>query len=140
MEKLDQLDWQLLHIFLAVAETGSLSAAARKLKLSQPTLGRQVRAAEQALGVSLFKREARGLALTEDGAALVEPAREMAEAVARIGLLTAGGDQDTSGTVRITASVVVSHYLLPPVIARIREAAPGKTHDQPPSPFRASPG
>jgi len=69
------LDWSLIRSFLAVAETGSLSAAARRLGLSQPTLGRQVRAAEAALGTPLFTRAARGLVPTEAGAALIGPAR-----------------------------------------------------------------
>jgi DNA-binding transcriptional LysR family regulator len=60
-----------------VAEEGSLSAAARKLGASQPTLGRQIKALEHQPGASLFTRQARGLELTQTGAALVAPARAM---------------------------------------------------------------
>ena len=60
MELLNRLDWSLLQTFLAVAEEGSLSGAARRLGASQPTVGRQVKAAEQQLGVALFQRRARG--------------------------------------------------------------------------------
>ena len=113
-----------MRAFLAVAETGSLSAAARSLGQSQPTLGRQVRAAEAALGATLFVRVPGGLQLTEIGSTLLGPAREMAEASARLQTLAAGRDMAVSGTVRITASVVVSHYLLPPIVAELREAEP----------------
>ena len=107
--------------FLAVAETGSLSAAARRLRLSQPTLGRHIRALEARLGAELFRRVARGLELTEAGAALIAPARAMAERRRPRwpGSPTAATPR-WPGTVRITASTVVSHYLLPPVIARLR--------------------
>lgn len=66
------LDWNLIKSFVAVAETGSLSAAARRLPSSQPTLGRHIADLEQALGVTLFRRGRRGYALTEAGLALYE--------------------------------------------------------------------
>ena len=113
-----------MRAFLAVAETGSLSAAARALGQSQPTLGRHVRAAEAALGATLFVRVPGGLQLTDIGRSLLGPAREMAAASARLETLAAGRDMAVSGTVRITASVVVSHYLLPSIIAELREAEP----------------
>ena len=118
------LDWSLLRAFLAVAETGSLSAAARQLGQSQPTLGRQVRAAEAALGSSLFTRQPRGLALNDAGLALYPAALEMQDAARKLSLLAAGQSQLLTGTVRITASVVFSHYSLPPVISAIRQAEP----------------
>lgn len=118
------LDWTHIRAFLAVAETGSLSAAARALGQSQPTLGRHIKAAEASLGATLFVREPGGLRPTEIGAALLDPAREMAAASARLETLAAGRDMRVSGTVRITASVVVSHYLMPGIIARLREVEP----------------
>jgi len=118
------LDWSHVRAFLAVAETGSLSAAARSLGQSQPTLGRHIKAAEAALGATLFVREPGGLRLTEIGSMLLGPVREMAEASARFETLAAGRDMALSGTVRITASVVVSHYLLPGMIAALRQAEP----------------
>lgn len=118
------LDWTLVRAFLTVAETGSLSAAARALGQSQPTLGRHIKAAEAELGAELFTRELGGLRLTEIGNVLLGPAQEMATASARLETLAAGRDMRVSGTVRITASVVVSHYLLPGIIAQLREAEP----------------
>ena len=71
------MDWALVQAFLAVAEAGSLSAAARQLGISQPTLGRQVKAAEEALGAPLFVRHARGLEPTEFATAIRPAAQSM---------------------------------------------------------------
>ncbi len=124
MSALVKLDWSLVQAFLAVAEAGSLSAAARELHLTQPTIGRHIQTLEQDLGVSLFKRQARGMALTDQGKALLAHARSMREAAEKLSLDAAGNTSDLSGTVRITASVFVSHYILPPIVARMRESHP----------------
>ena len=112
------LDWSMISVFLAVAETGSLSAAARRLGSSQPTVSRQVREIEETLGETLFARQARGMALTETGRALLAPAREMGEAAGTFGLIAAGASERLSGSVRVTASVFVAHYVLPSIAAR----------------------
>ena len=122
--ELNPADWSLVQAFLMVAEEGSLSAAARKLGASQPTLGRQIKALEQQLNASLFKRQARGFELTETGAALVAPARLMRDAMGQIALAAAGQSVRIEGTVRITASVMTSLYHLPEIIADIRRAEP----------------
>lgn len=121
---ISRLDWTHIQAFLAVAETGSLSAAARDLGLSQPTLGRQVRAAEDALGVELFHRRSHGLELTATGETLLEPAKEMQKAAAKLSLAAEGRGIGLNGTVRITASEVFSHFLLPRILADIRLAEP----------------
>ncbi|QDC08278.1 LysR family transcriptional regulator [Oceanicola sp. D3] len=121
---LSSLDWSRVQAFLAVVETGSLSGAARQLGTSQPTLGRQVKALEDELATRLFKRAAKGLSLTEAGEALVEPARAMQEAAMRLQLTAAGREEELAGTVRITAPVAVTHWMLPPIVARIRAAEP----------------
>ena len=121
---LSALDWTLVQAFLAVAETGSLSAAARELGLSQPSVGRQVQALESALALRLFTRQPRGMALTEAGAALLAPARAMRDAAGRLALAAAGQDARLSGTVRITASRSTAYHLLPKVVAAIRKAEP----------------
>jgi DNA-binding transcriptional LysR family regulator len=117
-------DWSLIRVFLAVAETGSYSAAARRLGSSQPTVGRQVAALETAVGAPLFQRHASGMRVSEAGADLVGPAREMERAARALALAAAGKAETMSGTVRVTASVVVAQHVLPPMIARIREALP----------------
>jgi len=122
---LSSLDWSLVQAFLAVAETGSLSGAAKVVGASQPTLGRQVRAIEAALGTEVFRRHAKGLALTETGRAMLPAAQAMREAAARMALIAAGEGTGPEGSVRITASVVVSHFLLPPILSRLRRDQPG---------------
>jgi DNA-binding transcriptional LysR family regulator len=121
---LSAANWSLIQCFLAVAETGSLSGAARRLGRSQPTLGRQIQALEHSLGAELFERHARGLRLSRTGAAILPMARRMHAAMNSIALTTAGQSRQLQGTVRITASVFASHHLLPPIIADIRAAEP----------------
>lgn len=121
---MDKLDWTLTRSFLAVAETGSLSAAARALGLSQPTLGRHIAEIEAALGLPLFTRQPRGLAATPEAQALLPHARAMREAAAQLALAAKGRDQALAGTVRLTASRIVAHHLLPPMLARLRRAEP----------------
>lgn len=117
-------DWRHVQSFLAVAETGSLSKAAQALGLSQPTLGRHIQAIETALGLSLFERHARGLHLSDSGETLLPHARAMRDALAALNVAVAGRDAMVEGTVRITASIFASHHILPPIMARMRQAEP----------------
>jgi DNA-binding transcriptional LysR family regulator len=117
-------DWSLYQSLLAVAQAGSLSAAARATGISQPTLGRHIRALEEQLGVTLFTRHAQGLVPTDAGLPLIEAAQGMAEQAARLARLAEGGQTTLAGTVRLTASRIVSQYLLPDVLARLRREAP----------------
>ena len=117
-------DWTLLRSFLAVAEAGSLSGAARKLGLSQPTLGRHIAEIEAALNLALFTRTARGLALSGAGVELVPHARAMKAAAQALSLAAAGRDGDISGTVRITASQIMSTCILPAMLADLRLREP----------------
>ena len=121
---LNSLDWSLVQAFLTVAEHGSLSAAARALGTSQPTLGRQVKQIEDRLGIAPLQRHARGYALTEAGQALLPHARAMRDAMREIELYAAGHEAHVSGTIRLTASEFVCHYVLPPILARLRLAHP----------------
>ncbi len=123
-KNLHTLDWTLIQTFIAVAEEGSLSAAARRLGITQPSVGRQVKNIENNLDVTLFRRVHRGLDLTETGADLLGPARQMQAAAAKFQLAAEGHSETLSGTVRITASTVVSHYTLPPILAKIRQLEP----------------
>lgn len=118
-------DWNQLHAFLATVETGSLSAAARELGLTQPTVGRQVAALEKDLGVTLFERIGRSLALTVTGRELYESARSMSEAASRVSIIASGHSQSVDGLVRITASDIVAAYILPPILQQLHIVAPG---------------
>ena len=118
------LDWTLLRSFLATIDTGSLSAAAQTLGATQPTLSRQIKELETAIGTSLFRRSVRGLEPTEAALALVGDARAMGRAAEALALKAQGKAETLSGTVRITASVVVSNLILPSIITELRQAEP----------------
>ncbi len=122
---LESLDWSLIRSFLAVAEHGSLSGAARALNASQPTLGRQIRQLETDLQQVLFHRRPRGLHLTGNGRALLAPATQMRDAMHQISLTVAGQQTQIEGSVRITASDMVSVSILPDILARLRWEHPG---------------
>ncbi len=118
-------DWNHLRAFLATVEEGSLSAAARALGQAQPTLSRQIAALEATLDVVLFERVGRGLVLAPAGRDLLAHVRAMGEAAGRVSLAAAGRAQAVEGRVSVTASDVVSAYVLPEVLKRLRAAAPG---------------
>ena len=122
-------DWNQARAFLATAEEGSLSAAGRSLGLTQPTLGRQVSALEQELGIVLFERVGKSLVLTPTGMELLEHVKSMRDAAIRLSLTASGHSQSIEGTVCITASDIFSLYLLPPALQRLRELAPRLTID-----------
>lgn len=113
-----------MRAFLATAETGSLSAAARHLGLTQPTLGRQVTALEDELGLILFQRTARSMRLTDAGHDLLADARAMGDAATRITLLAQSRAHSLDGTIRVTASDMMSAYVLPDIMLRLRGIAP----------------
>lgn len=120
-----KFDWNRARAFLVTAEEGSLSAAARALAMTQPTLGRQVDALEEELGVVLFERAGRGLVLTPSGLELLDHVRAMGEAAGRFSLAASGQSQSIEGSICITASEIEAAYLLPPIVERLRREAPG---------------
>jgi len=117
--------WDLYRSFLAVLREETLSGAARQLGLTQPTLGRHVEALEHALGAALFIRSRHGLAPT--AAALeLRPYAEALETAAAAALRAASGHgAEVRGTVRVTASDIMSIEVLPPILARLRADHPG---------------
>lgn len=117
-------DWNHLKSFLAVAETGSLSAAARAVRGSQPTLGRHIAALEAELGVRLFERGGGGLVPTANGLELLDHARRVAEAADHLALAATGRAEAVGGTIRITASEMVATFVLPDILTALRAEEP----------------
>ena len=117
-------DWSLIRSFLAVLDQGSLLAAARLLKTSQPTLGRHIAELESQLGVVLFERTGRGLIPTATALQLAQSARTMEDGALQLTRTLSGAQLQTIGTVRITASTPVAVQLMPPLLARLRLAFP----------------
>lgn len=117
--------WDHIRSFLAVLEEGSLSRAARRLSLTQPTLSRHIDQLEVSLGGPLFTRSPRGLIPT-DKARMIEPyARTIAASAAAMVRAASGPLSEMTGAVRISASEVVGMELLPGMLAPLREAHPG---------------
>lgn len=110
--------WEHWRSFLAVARHGSLSAAARALRLTQPTLGRHIEQLERIVGAALFTRSPRGLLTTETALALVPMAETMESAAEAMTRAASGAAGEIAGVVRITASEVVGAEVLPPILAR----------------------
>ncbi|MBO6637443.1 MAG: LysR family transcriptional regulator [Roseitalea sp.] len=117
-------DWNQARAFHATVETGSLSGAARRLSLTQPTISRQVAALEASLGVTLFQRVGKTLVPTETGLDLFDHVRAMGEAAGAMALAATGRASAVEGLVRVSATDIVSVFVLPPILARIRAAAP----------------
>lgn len=117
-------DWSLVRSFLAALDQGSLLGAARTLRMSQPTVGRHIAELESQLGVVLFERTGRGLVPTTTALQLSDAARGMETGALQLARILSGAQTQTTGTVRITASVPVAVKLMPPVLARMRLALP----------------
>lgn len=93
--------------------------------MAQPTVGRQVAALEEELGITLFERIGQGLKLTTAGLDLLEHVRAMGESAAQVSLAAAGNATALKGEVVIAASEATAVHLLPPAIERVRREHPG---------------
>lgn len=96
------MDWRALQDVVTVAETGSLSAAARRLNISQPTVGRRIEQLEQQLGAVLFNRTAQGLSLTKVGESILNHAKQMEEEALAIERAATGANQQLRGNVCVS--------------------------------------
>lgn len=122
--QLSSFDWNRARALLVVAEAGSFTAAADALGTTQPTIGRQIAALEEELGVALVERVGRGVTLTPGGLALVEHAREMGEAARYLALVASGRSSSLRGRVTVTASEAIAVFVLPDLVAAICERYP----------------
>ncbi len=113
-----------LRVFIAIADTGSITRASRRLKVSQPAVSKQLTELEHALGTTLFDRVARGVRLTESGRVLEGHARRIfaAETAAEDELAELVGL--TRGRLSIGASTTIGSYLIPTVFGRFRREHP----------------
>lgn len=116
------VDWNDQRIFLAVLEEGSLSATARRLGLSHPTVRARIHALEKELGTVLFTRSVNGLTPTRTAEALLAPARAMAMASDLFVRQASSPTGEVAGTVRISVPEFMGIEVIPPVLARLRQA------------------
>jgi DNA-binding transcriptional LysR family regulator len=115
------MDWDLCKTFVAVADTGSFTGAARRLHSSHPTVSRKIAALEAQLGTRLVARAADGLALTADGRTLREHAEAMAAAALRAETAVSAGGHKARGIVKLSiGATLASHWLMPRLPAFLR--------------------
>ncbi len=118
------LPWDEIRLFLAIAESGSLSGAAKRLRVGQPTVSRRLAQLEHDLGAALFLRQATGVVPTAAAERLLEPARKMAEFAGEIERAASQGEAAPSGLVRIAAAPGVAFDLVAPFAGWLRERHP----------------
>jgi len=126
---LTQLNFTHLAAFHAAAITGSVTAAARRLHVSQPALTREIRELEARLGVTLFDRLPRGMQLTEAGRLLAEFSTQIFHLAASAETALGEFAGLTRGHVALVASHTVGVYLLPGLIDTFNSRYPGVTLD-----------
>lgn len=120
-----ELAWDDVRLFLAVVDGGSLSAAARRLKVAQPTISRRIAELERLLAEPLFSRGKSGAALTPFAERLVDPARRMAEAAGELGRVAEQRAAPLEGVVRVTAAPGIAYDFLVPFAAWMKGRLPG---------------
>lgn len=110
------IPWDLIRTFRSVAKTGSLSAAAKELSLTQPTIGRHIDLLEDATKLTLFVRSREGMTITDQGSDLVAISEEMAKAANEFERRASGYDETIKGLVRISANEIFGVLILPKIL------------------------
>ncbi|MCJ7993841.1 LysR family transcriptional regulator [Rhizobium cremeum] len=117
-------EWSDFRIFLAVAREGTLGAGARRLGLTQPTMGRRLKALEAALGTVLFQRTTDGFVLTDEGRLLLPHAERMEEEAIAVERGLAGSRNELDGLIRISSSDWFGVHVLSPLLAEFSRRHP----------------
>lgn len=118
------VSWDNIRLFLAIADHGSLTEAARHLRVGQPTVSRRLAELEESLGYPLFDRSVEGTSLTTQGERWLEPARHMAEWAGELRSTAELTDSDPAGIVRITAPPGVAFDFVAPFARLVRDKYP----------------
>ncbi|MBY5459598.1 LysR family transcriptional regulator [Rhizobium leguminosarum] len=118
------MEWSDLKLFLAIARFGTLGAAARSLGLTQPTMGRRLRALETSLGQTLFQRTTDGFVLTDEGTAVFAGAGRIEEEALAMERGLAGGSRQLDGFLRLSSSDWFGAHVLSPVLAEFSQVHP----------------
>jgi DNA-binding transcriptional LysR family regulator len=116
-----RLSLRELEVFVAIAESGTVTAAATGLAMTQSAASQALAALESGLNASLFDRVGRRLVLNEHGRLLLPRARAMLDAAQDMQRLF---DDQSALHLRLGASTTIGNYLLPEQIARFRQARP----------------
>ena len=118
------LDWNDIRVFLAVADGGSTSAAARELGLNQTTVARRIATLEATIGLTLFERRRDGYRLTADGERLLPAARQAATALTAFGDAAGATRREIAGALRVTTTEMVASEILAPLLSTLRAQHP----------------
>ena len=118
-------DWQDLRHFAALAQEGSLSAAARRLEVDHATVARRVAGLEAALGLKLVDRRARSYVLTDDGRRIAGIAGRMETVAFELDRAAQGAQAGLAGPVTISAPPTLAATLIAPRLAELYGAHPG---------------
>ncbi len=121
------MEWSDLRIFLSIARAGSLGRAAKVLGLTQPTMGRRLRALEAAVGQTLFQRTADGFVLTDEGAGILAHAERIEAEAITIERRLGGQGETLEGLLRVSSSDWFGTHVLTPIFADFTRAHPGVT-------------
>jgi DNA-binding transcriptional LysR family regulator len=119
------LEWSDVRVFLAIARSGTLGAAAKRIGQTQPTMGRRLRALEQALGHMLFQRTSDGFVLTDEGTAVLAYAERMEEEALGFTRALTGNESQLTGLLRVSSSDWFGIHILTPVFAKFLSRNPG---------------
>ena len=119
------IPWSDVELVVAIAETGSLSGAARALRTTQPTVSRRLADLEAELGEPLFQRTVAGAVATSFGERLLEPARRMGEHALEVQRAAEDADKEPRGVVRVSAAPGMAYAFVAPFAALVREKLPG---------------
>lgn len=118
------LDWDDLRYFLAIAQHGSLSAAAKELHVAQSTVGRRLASLERSLGARLLNRTPDGYFPTLAGQNVREQAERLEAEVLALERNVGGRDTRLSGLVRVTCAETVASQILAPCLATLHTEHP----------------
>ena len=118
-------DWEDLHHFVTLAREGTLSAAARTLRVDHATVARRVAALEASTGLKLVDRRARATTLTDDGKRIAAVAAPMEEAAFAVGRAAQAAKPGLDGEVSISAPPNFASSVIAPQLVRLRQQHPG---------------
>jgi len=118
------MDWNDLRVFLAIARSGSLGAAAKQLGVSHPTVGRRLQVLEQSNGHAFFRRTSEGLVLTAAGESILELAENMERSALAIERRITGLGEQPEGLLRIACADWFAGFVLAPVLHELHRRYP----------------
>lgn len=121
------MEWSDIRLFLAISREGTLGAAARKLGLTQPTMGRRLKALEEAIGRKLFQRTRDGFVLTDEGTLVLSHAERIEEEALALTRELTGSDGQLDGQLRVSCSDWFGIHVLAPILADFSKRYPKVT-------------